>query len=106
MLTVLMWLRQTYPAHLVRRLLILSVTGGLLLALFIGWASRAEASPGQCSSGYYRLSGGGYCDGPARADGTWYHCERIVIGGWGGQNCFDVRPVPVEIDPRGWTPVR
>ena len=100
-----MWLRQTYPAHLVRRLLILAVTGGLLLALFVGWASRAEASP-VCSANFYGRTGVGFCDWPLRADGTKYHCERIVIGGWGGQNCFDVRPVPVEIDPRGWVPVR
>ena len=49
-------------------------------------------------------NGGGYCDNPAGADGTWIHCESVYVLGFGGQNCFRVRPVGTDIDPRGWTP--
>lgn len=64
----------------------------------------ANAAPGQCGQGYAMGSGGGFCDGPPRPDGTWYHCESVYVLGIGGTNCFNVRPVPLDIDPRGWVP--
>jgi hypothetical protein len=74
---------------------------GLAVASLID-AGRAWASPGQCVySGF-----GGWCDGQYvdPASGAWEHCE------WGGfivytRNCFWVRPVPVDVDPRGWLPL-
>lgn len=64
----------------------------------------AQASPGQCGQGYGGGSGGGFCDGIPQADGSWYHCETVYVMGFGGTNCFWVRPVPLDVDPRGWVP--
>jgi hypothetical protein len=74
---------------------------GLAVAALI-CSGRAYATPGQCVySGF-----GGWCDGQYvdPATGIYEHCE------WGGfivytRNCFLVRPVPVDVDPRGWLPV-
>ncbi len=43
---------------------------------------------------------GGFCDGPLLPGGVYHHCE----GAMGFAQCFYVRPVPVEVDPRGWVP--
>lgn len=59
-----------------------AAVGSMLLA-----TPEAEAMPGQC--------------GP---DGTWMHCETVYVLGFGGTNCFRVRPVPTNVDPRGWVP--
>ena len=64
-------------------------------------AGAAHAAPGECvTSGF-----GGWCDyHPVDpVTGTWAHCE------WGGfivytSRCFQVRPVPLDVDPRGWQP--
>ena len=85
----------------------------LLLALVLaGWAGAAVvsapdagAAPGQCVPSVVVFgSGGGWCDGPIQPDGRWLHCESVYVVGFGGTNCFMVRAVPVEVDPRGWTP--
>lgn len=76
---------------------------GAAAAVFIA-APHAESSPGQCGHGYAVGSGGGFCDGPAAADGTWMHCETVYVLGFGGTNCFRVRPVSTDVDPRGWVP--
>ena len=80
------------------------VTGPIVLAGLVGPAPAAVAAPGQCGQGYAFGSGGGFCDGPPAADGTWLHCESVYVLGFGGTNCFRVRPVDVSVDPRGWTP--
>lgn len=67
-------------------------------------APSASALPGQCASGSAGFGGGGFCDSYPYADGTWDHCEQVYVLGFGGTNCFRVRPVPVEVDPRGWVP--
>jgi len=51
----------------------------------------------------------GQADGPVVAgtpapDGTWLHCETVYVLGFGGTNCFRVKPVPTHVDPRGWVP--
>ena len=65
----------------------------------------AQANPGQCQQGFAGGNGGGFCDGPIQRDGTFYHCETVYVMGFGGTNCFYVRPVPTDVDPRGWQPV-
>jgi hypothetical protein len=60
-------------------------------------APHSEAVPGQCVQvGVF----GGFCDGPMLSNGTYRHCEN----GMGIQNCFYVRPVPTDVDARGWVP--
>ena len=76
-----------------------AAVGSMLLA-----SPEAEAMPGQCGQGFAFGSGGGFCDYPPRPDGTWYHCETVYVLGLGGTNCFYVRPVPTNVDPRGWVP--
>ena len=76
-----------------------AAVGSMLLA-----SPEADALPGQCGQGFAFGSGGGFCDAPASPDGTWMHCETVYVMGFGGTNCFRVRPVPVNVDPRGWVP--
>jgi len=64
----------------------------------------ANAMPGQCAYGNGGFGGGGFCDYAPNPDGTWMHCETVYVLGFGGTNCFLVRPVPLDVDPRGWTP--
>lgn len=86
------------------RWIVATLSAAVLVGTGIGYAARSEALPGQCGSGIAFGSGGGFCDGPPRADGSWYHCESVYVLGFGGTNCFYVRPVPVDVDPRGWVP--
>lgn len=89
----------------VRRILALLWLGAVLMfASALILLPKSDASPGQCGQGFGFGSGGGFCDYPARPDGTWYHCETVYVLGFGGTNCFNVRPVPVSVDPRGWVP--
>ncbi len=87
-----------------RRLLAAVDAGAVLAGTGIGFAADAEAVPGQCGQGFAFGSGGGFCDGPIGPDGTWLHCETVYVLGFGGTNCYRVRPVPVNVDPRGWVP--
>lgn len=92
-----------------RRMDFLAVTLLMLLmaafgALMYLGTPAAKAAPGQCSYGGSWGNGGGFCDYSPNSDGTFMHCESVYVMGWGGQNCFLVRPVPVEVDPRGWVP--
>lgn len=90
-------------ARRVRALLALIAASAVATAAIL--APHAEAVPGQCSYGSGGgFGGGGFCDGPPRADGSWYHCETVYVLGFGGSNCFFVRPVPLDVDPRGWSP--
>ncbi|BBX83031.1 hypothetical protein [Mycolicibacterium aubagnense] len=57
----------------------------------------AHATPGQCINTPW----GGYCDGQADRNGIFNHCE----GALGFSNCFYVRAVPTDVDPRGWVPL-
>jgi hypothetical protein len=91
-------------ARRINRFLILMAIGAFLAAGGIVTAADADAMPGQCGQGYAFGSGGGFCDGPQAPDGTWMHCETVYVLGFGGTNCFRVRPVPVNVDPRGWAP--
>lgn len=78
------------------------VSTGFVVAMVS--APPAEAVPGQCGQGFAVGSGGGFCDGMAAEDGTWMHCETVYVLGFGGTNCFRVRPVGTDVDPRGWVP--
>lgn len=86
----------------VRRALALTGFGALIAAAVT--IAPAHSQPGQCAYGNGGFGGGGFCDGPAAADGTWMHCETVYVLGIGGTNCFRVRPVGLDIDPRGWVP--
>jgi hypothetical protein len=85
----------------VRFLAAVAILLGVIVAGIALCSGRAAASPGQCVySGF-----GGWCDGQYvdPATGAYEHCE------WGGfivytRNCFLVRPVPADVDPRGWVP--
>lgn len=88
----------------VNRFLLSMAAGAVLAASGLAWASHADAMPGQCGQGFAFGSGGGFCDGPVGPDGTWLHCETVLVLGFGGTNCFRVRPVPASVDPRGWVP--
>ena len=84
---------------------VLALTGlGALAAAGLITAQPAQAMPGQCGSAIVFGSGGGFCDGPPAPDGTWLHCETVYVLGFGGTNCFRVKPVPTHVDPRGWVP--
>lgn len=88
----------------VKRTLALIGFGALIAAGSLA-TPQAHAAPGACVYGQGGgFGGGGYCDGPMQANGTFYHCETVYVLGFGGTNCFFVRPVPVEVDPRGWVP--
>ena len=61
----------------------------------------ANALPGQC----WNTPWGGFCDGPAQADGSFNHCESIGFGGSRFQNCYQAchdpvsnRAVPTDLD--------
>jgi|CXWK01.1.fsa_nt_gi hypothetical protein len=70
----------------------LGMAGGMAVT-----APHAHASPGQC----VQVGGfGGFCDGPMLSNGTFYHCENGMFI----RNCFYVRPVSTDVDPRGWIP--
>lgn len=74
------------------------------VAILMVSAPPASAAPGQCGNAVVFGSGGGFCDYPPAPDGTWIHCESVYVLGFGGTNCFRVKPVPLHIDGRGWTP--
>ena len=86
------------------RIALLAWFGAAIAAASILLAQPAHALPGQCGYGGAFGSGGGFCDSPPGPDGTWYHCESVYVMGFGGTNCFYVRPVPTSVDPRGWVP--
>ncbi|WP_301119889.1 hypothetical protein [Mycolicibacterium fortuitum] len=81
-------------------------TKRLLALLTLGWIAaagvatiatpEAQAAPGQCFTSPF----GGFCDGDMLPGGVYRHCEGAL--GW--SNCFYVKPVPVEVDTRGWVP--
>ncbi|AYD82049.1 membrane protein [Mycobacterium phage Saguaro] len=87
-----------------KKLLVAAVGSVMLAWSALVLAPAVQAVPGQCGSAVVFGSGGGFCDGPPAADGTWMHCEHVYVLGFGGYNCFRVRPVPTDVDPRGWVP--
>ncbi|AEK08168.1 hypothetical protein SEA_YEET_102 [Mycobacterium phage Yeet] len=92
-------MKQTLKAFIIAGAVAAGFTG-----LGLVTAQPAEAVPGQCGGAIVFGSGGGFCDGPPAPDGTWMHCESVYVMGFGGTNCFRVRPVPTTVDPRGWVP--
>lgn len=74
-----------------------ALLGASAVATALALAPSAHATPGQCSQSPW----GGFCDSfGQRGDGSYYHCENVL----GFSNCFWVRPVSVDVDPRGWVP--
>ena len=96
--------RSSVAVRTVRRTLAAALAGGVIAGTGLAWAGHADAAPGQCGNAVVFGSGGGFCDYPPQPDGTWYHCETVFVMGFGGTNCFYVRPVPTDVDPRGWVP--
>ena len=86
------------PSGVGRKIAVTIALAGLGIAGAVAvTAPKAGAVPGQCVQvGVF----GGFCDGPMLSNGTWRHCEN----GMGIQNCFYVRPVPTDVDARGWVP--
>ena len=69
----------------------------LIFAALTGRFLPKSNRPGQCGQGI-RLRIGRWVlrlPGPM-APGT--HCETVYVLGFGGTNCFNVRPVPVSVD--------
>lgn len=68
----------------------------LVAALFIssGFAASAAGTAGAtgCMSGGGWGGSGGYCDFNYGPDGSYTHCERVYVLGWGGENCYRVHP--------------
>lgn len=89
------WELRMRPRRL-RRLLALTAIGAATVAGAIASTPHANALPGQCTYSPW----GGFCDGPANSSGVWQHCETVL----GFTNCFLVRAVPTDVDPRGWAP--
>ncbi|OFB37936.1 hypothetical protein BA059_16695 [Mycolicibacterium sp. (ex Dasyatis americana)] len=90
------WWRRTVHKRTARRLFAALAVAALVI-VGIGYATApAKAAPGQCVSTPF----GGFCDGPMLPGGIYHHCE----GALGFGQCFYVRAVPVEVDPRGWVP--
>lgn len=91
-----------------KRLAALTFGGCLVGAMTFG-LSTANAVPGQCGNGMGPFaSGGGFCDGPAWPDGSFYHCAQVYVFGIGGGGCGQVcpnpdnpafPPVPTDSDP-------
>lgn len=74
-----------------RKFLGLMAGGAVMSAVALGMASPASAGPG-CSSGGSPWGGGGFCDIDYGADGSYLHCERVYVLGFGGENCYRVYP--------------
>ncbi len=66
-------------------------------ALALSPIGVAHATPGQCMNTPW----GGFCDGQSDNNGIFNHCE----GALGFSNCYYVRAVPTDVDPRGWVPL-
>lgn len=81
-LTVRRWLTQTHPLRVLWLALILALTGGLLLGLFLFWMiapARADVIQ-QCKTDAWGFLGGQrreLCDGPLHPDGSWMR-QRII----------------------------
>ena len=91
-------LHSTFHKRTARRFLAGVAAGAVLAGTGIAYAGHADATPGQCvqAGGW-----GGFCDSlPLTRDGIYRHCENALFV----TNCFLVRPVPTDIDPRGWLP--
>jgi hypothetical protein len=65
----------------------------------IGAVSAVVGAPpasadGFCGSTVVWGNGGGQCDGPYYADGSFQRCVTVYVLGIGGSNCFVVPPPP------------
>ena len=67
-----------------------ALAGTFLVAGAIALATPASAVG--CASGGSPWGGGGFCDTDYRPDGSYMHCERVYVLGFGGENCFRVYP--------------
>lgn len=85
--------RNIRPRRLRRRLAV-SAALIVLAGAGIGFATRAEALPGQCGGGYGAGSGGEFCDYDAWPDGSFMHRERVCVLGFCGTNTFRACHVP------------
>ena len=64
-----------------------------LIGAAISLAGSAGAVvPEGCQGGWTPFGGGGYCDGTTYADGSYDHCARVTVLGFGGMQCGRVCP--------------
>lgn len=77
-----------------RRILVAASAVIVLTGTAIGFATRADAAPGQCGGGYGAGSGGEFCDYDAWPDGSFMHRERVCVLGFCGTNTFRACHVP------------
>ena len=67
------------------------VAAGLALGGLSG-AAPASADPCVGPSGGFGGHGGGRCDYPPAADGSFTRCDTVYVFGIGGTNCYQVPP--------------
>ena len=66
-----------------------------LLILSAGALSTAPpAAADGCGNAVVLGNGGGQCDGPFYADGSFQRCVTVYVLGIGGTNCYLVPPPP------------
>jgi hypothetical protein len=64
-----------------------------LLILGAGTLSTAPtAAADGCGNAVVLGNGGGQCDGPYYADGSFQRCVTVYVLGIGGTNCYIVAP--------------
>jgi hypothetical protein len=66
-----------------------------VLILSAGALSTAPpAAADGCGNAVVLGNGGGQCDGPYYADGSFQRCVTVYVLGIGGTNCYLVPPPP------------
>lgn len=60
--------------------------------MLVGGAAPASAQPCSGPNTVIAGHGGGRCDHPPDADGSFIRCDTVYVFGVGGTNCYRVPP--------------
>lgn len=74
-----------------------AATAAAAALLILGAGALSTALPAAadgCGNVVVWGNGGGQCDGPFYADGSFQRCVTVYVLGIGGTNCFLVPPPP------------
>lgn len=74
-----------------------AATAAAAAMLILGAGALSTAPPAAadgCGNVVVWGNGGGQCDGPFYADGSFQRCVTVYVLGIGGTNCFVVPPPP------------
>ena len=80
---------------------IIAATMGVMAMLGVGGIGAITAAPtasAECGNFMMWGNGGGNCDGPIAADGSFQRCTTVFVFGIGGTHCFTV-PGPPPVGP-------